>query len=62
VGDHSFNGLNGHRRLLFYDTANERRVDVFVGRFEMCHTWPGSDPCRSGPDAKAGVRPWLFGA
>jgi hypothetical protein len=39
-GDHSFNGLNGHRRLLFYDTANERRVDVFVGRFEMCHTWP----------------------
>jgi hypothetical protein len=39
-GDHQFNGLNGHRRLLFYDTANERRVDVFVGRFEMCHTWP----------------------
>jgi hypothetical protein len=40
AGDHQFNGLNGHRRLLFYDTANERRVDVFVGRFEMCHTWP----------------------
>ena len=40
VGDHQFNGLNGHRRLLFYDTANERRVDVFVGRFEMSHTWP----------------------
>lgn len=39
-GDHRFNGLNGHRRLLFYDTANERRVDVFVGRFEMSHTWP----------------------
>jgi hypothetical protein len=39
-GDHQFNGLNGHRRLLFYDTANERRVDVFVARFEMCHTWP----------------------
>ena len=39
-GDHQFNGLNGHRRLLFYDTANERRVDVFVGRFEMCHAWP----------------------
>jgi hypothetical protein len=38
-GDHQFNGLNGHRRLLFYDTANERRVDVFVGRFQMCHTW-----------------------
>jgi hypothetical protein len=40
AGDHQFNGLNGHRRLLFYDTHNERRVDVFVGRFEMCHTWP----------------------
>jgi hypothetical protein len=39
-GDRQFNGLNGHRRLLFYDTANERRVDVFVGRFEMCHMWP----------------------
>jgi Uncharacterised nucleotidyltransferase len=38
-GDRQFNGLNGHRRLLFYDTQNERRVDVFVGRFEMCHTW-----------------------
>jgi hypothetical protein len=39
-GDHQFNGLNGHRRLLFYDTEHERRVDVFVGRFEMCHMWP----------------------
>ena len=39
-GDHQFNGLNGHRRLLFYDLQNERRVDVFVGRFEMCHMWP----------------------
>ena len=39
-GDHQFNGLNGHRRLLFYDAANERRVDVFVGRFEMSHMWP----------------------
>ena len=40
VGDHQFNGLNGHRRLLFYDTHNDRRVDVFVGRFEMSHAWP----------------------
>jgi len=39
-GDHQFNGLNGHRRLLFYDLQNERRIDVFVGRFEMCHMWP----------------------
>jgi hypothetical protein len=39
-GDHQFNGLNGHRRLLFHDLQNERRIDVFVGRFEMCHMWP----------------------
>jgi hypothetical protein len=39
-GDRQFNGLNGHRRLLFYDTSNERRIDIFVGRFEMSHTWP----------------------
>jgi putative nucleotidyltransferase-like protein len=40
TGDQQFNGLNGHRRLLFYDTQNGRRIDIFVGRFEMCHTWP----------------------
>jgi hypothetical protein len=40
AGDHQFNGLNGHRRLLFYDMQSERRIDIFVGRFEMCHTWP----------------------
>jgi hypothetical protein len=40
LADQRFNGLNGHRRLLFYDTSNERRVDVFVARFEMCHAIP----------------------
>jgi hypothetical protein len=32
-----FNALHGAKRLMFLDEANERRVDVFVGRFEMCH-------------------------
>lgn len=32
-----FNALHGEKRLMFLDEANERRVDVFVGRFEMCH-------------------------
>jgi hypothetical protein len=32
-----FNALHGEKRLMFFDEANERRVDVFVGRFEMCH-------------------------
>jgi hypothetical protein len=40
AGDQRFNALHGHRRLLFYDTTNERRVDVFVGKFEMCHAIP----------------------
>lgn len=41
--DVDFNGLNGHRRLLFYDVAHERQIDVFVGSFSMCHTIPFAD-------------------
>lgn len=32
-----FNTLHGHRRLLFHEPQGERKVDVFVERFEMCH-------------------------
>jgi hypothetical protein len=39
-GDERRNELQGHRRLLFWDEAHERQVDVFVGGFEMCHTLP----------------------
>jgi hypothetical protein len=35
-----FNALNGKRRLLFYDDAHGRQVDVFIGGFEMCHSLP----------------------
>jgi hypothetical protein len=35
-----FNAMNGDRRLVFYDLHNSRHVDVFVGRFEMCHRIP----------------------
>jgi hypothetical protein len=35
-----FNTLHGHRRLLFHEPEGERKVDVFVERFEMCHTLP----------------------
>ena len=38
--DRQFNAMNGHRRMLFYDVANQRQVDVFVGSFEMCHEIP----------------------
>jgi Uncharacterised nucleotidyltransferase len=35
-----FNALHGARRLLFSDPAGTRRVDVFVGSFQMCHSLP----------------------
>ena len=35
--DTGFNLMNGHRRLLFFDQANQRQLDVFVGTFTMCH-------------------------
>jgi hypothetical protein len=37
VADAEFNLLQGHRRLLHFDRANDRRLDTFVDRFEMCH-------------------------
>jgi hypothetical protein len=46
----TFNVLNGQTRLLFYDGANQRQIDVFIGRFDMCHHLPlsqdrlGRDP------------------
>src|SRR6202521_1648532 len=35
-----FNALQGDKRLLFHDPANERKLDVFVESFVMCHTIP----------------------
>jgi hypothetical protein len=36
----SFNLFNGDRRLLFWDEANQRQIDIFVGQFHMCHSVP----------------------
>jgi hypothetical protein len=36
----TFNLLNGDSRLLFYDEAHGRQIDVFVGGFTMCHKLP----------------------
>ena len=36
----AFNALHGGDRLLFFDTENDRQVDVFVGAFSMCHRIP----------------------
>lgn len=38
--DKNFNLLNGDRRQIFFDANSGRRIDVFVGDFEMCHKLP----------------------
>ena len=43
VADQMFNALHGARRLLFYDQANSRKLDVFIGDFSMCHQIPIAD-------------------
>jgi hypothetical protein len=45
-GDAHFNALNGARRLLYLDDPNQRQIDVFVGRFSMCHELPIADRLR----------------
>ncbi len=32
-----FNAMHGDRRLVFTDSARQRRVDVFLDVFQMCH-------------------------
>jgi hypothetical protein len=36
----AFNMFNGDHRMLFYDEAHGRQIDVFIGRFQMCHPLP----------------------
>jgi hypothetical protein len=49
VPDEAFNTMNGRRRLLFWDVARNRQVDVFIEEFEMCHVVPIAE--RVAPDA-----------
>ena len=42
-GDRSFNLLNGDKRQIFIQEGTGRRIDVFVGDFEMCHKLPLKD-------------------
>ena len=39
----AFNALNGQERLLFFDDAHGRQVDVFIGSFSMSHKIPVGD-------------------
>ena len=43
VADEHFNAFHGSHRLLFYDEANKRKLDVFIGDFSMCHVIPIAD-------------------
>ncbi|SDL98856.1 nucleotidyltransferase family protein [Nonomuraea jiangxiensis] len=38
-----FNNMRGDRRMLFTDEPNERKLDVFVGGFQMCHSMDLAD-------------------
>jgi hypothetical protein len=45
-----FNSMAGvHSRLVVYDTANGRQLDVFVGEFRMCHAVPFDRLAADGP-------------
>src|SRR5215469_17998572 len=50
VANERFNALHGGRRLLFYDHANDRQLDVFVGTFAMCHALDLSGRLNMQPD------------
>ncbi len=41
--ERQFNAINGARRFLFEDPTSGRKIDVFVGHFEMCHPLPLAD-------------------
>ncbi|HTX09908.1 MAG TPA: hypothetical protein VME22_14910 [Solirubrobacteraceae bacterium] len=43
VDDEVFNAFHGAHRQIYIDIANERKVDVFVGAFSMCHEIPIAD-------------------
>ena len=38
-----FNLLNGSKRQIYLDPNSERHVDIFIGKFEMCHKLPMND-------------------
>jgi len=44
-----FNLLNGTRRQIYQDDTQNRRVDIFVGNFEMCHKLPMNERLHLNP-------------
>ncbi|MBP2703967.1 nucleotidyltransferase family protein [Microbispora sp. RL4-1S] len=48
-----FNNMRGDRRLLYGDEANDRKLDVFVGGFQMCHSLDLADRLGLHPETLA---------
>jgi hypothetical protein len=42
IAEEMFNALHGTRRQLYVDPAHERKLDVFVADFSMCHVIPSA--------------------
>jgi hypothetical protein len=40
VGEKEFNARHGDERLVFWDTSRDRKLEIFLGAFVMCHTVP----------------------
>jgi hypothetical protein len=40
TGEKEFNARHGDERLVFWDTSRERKLEIFLGAFTMCHTIP----------------------
>ncbi len=40
VEDEQFNAFHGAHRQIYVDLENQRKVDVFIGAFSMCHEIP----------------------
>ena len=38
TGERRFNALHGDKRLMYVDEARDRKLDIFLGAFRMCHT------------------------
>jgi hypothetical protein len=49
VPNRAFNSLRGDRRLMYFDEANARQLDVFIGAFRMCHVLELDDRLRFHP-------------
>lgn len=49
ASDENFNAYHGHHRQLYVDLHNQRKLDVFVGSFSMCHELPIADRLKRHP-------------